>query len=122
MKSALFARGKGEGSAWGHVVLGRKVHSQPDEHRQGQGEQLEPQVLEYPIAQRRNHLAMPLVVVVVVGTVDSLGGGSTTGAPLPRSRGQNLSQRTQLRDREAGVTSTEVRNARNSSRVTPRTN
>jgi len=35
---------------------------------------------------------MPLVVVVVVGTVAELG-GSTTGAPLARSLGQNRSQR-----------------------------
>src|SRR5205814_1557580 len=92
-----------------------EMDGEPNQHGQGERKQLEPKVMENQMPKEGDHLTMLVEVVVV--TVSDFG---TMTRGLTRSVVQERIHPTQLRER-AGETSMEVRKARNSSALRPRT-
>src|SRR6185369_10907540 len=100
------------------------VYGEINQTRECKGKEFEPEILQNQVLQKRNHFAIVVVVVVVAG-LEPEGEAVLAKATAPKliwSRLQKRASPIQLRDRAAGVTKTDVKNARNSSSVTPRTN
>src|SRR5208283_3076596 len=94
-----------------------KGDDEPDHDCQQQREELEQELVKKEMSQELDHLPAALVD----GAAAEFAFASAAGPGLMRPVVQARSRPSQNRKR-AGLSSTEVRKARNSSRVTPRTN
>src|SRR5262249_12982182 len=99
------------------LLVGHAVDDKPRQHCQHKGEELQPKVVKDEIAQKVNHLPIPVDGLATVAGGWAL--ASSTGPGFVRSLKRKLAQKL---DRVAGVTKTEVKTARSSSEVIPRTN
>src|SRR5881628_1104921 len=115
-KGALH-RGLDRGGNGRNLLLNGEGDGKPNQDRKHQREKLEPKVLKNQLPKERDHLATWVPAVLVGASVLP----TPTGPGFTRWVVQERSQPIQLRER-AGRTRTEVRKARNSSKVTPRTN
>src|SRR5579859_445779 len=102
------------------LLIRHAVDGEPGQNRQNNRKELQPKIFKHQIAQEGDHLARLVDVPETAAGESCL--AISAGPGLGRSLKRKLDHRDQKFERAAGVTKTEVRKARSSSEVIPRTN